>query len=198
MDYRNLELLAQKEWGHINPKLLKAWTESSLARNSSNTMCLPCHSWAIALLKVSSAPGEKEAHEAVVCSTRCYSAALWQIPEERKGRGTEPKPLLHYDPPMAEEPHGYCFGSGQPEDGWAFSEGPHLRTAAVSCSQSCFMAPLKLVELWLTQCLSVCAHKGERAGAGSCAQMQAVNTEAVWGVMPPAPVFCASPWLCPE
>lgn len=48
--------------------------------------------------------------------------------------------------------------------------------AAVSCSQSCFVTPLKLVELWLTQfaCLSVCAHKGERAGAGSCAQMREV------------------------
>lgn len=158
MDYRNLELLPQKEWGHVNPKLLKAWTESSLARNSSNIVSLPHHSWAIVSFKMWALPQGKRKH------IRLYSAPPGVIQLHRKGeegQTMEPKTSLHHDPlGEAEEPLDCCFGPRQPE-----YPGPSVRVhisapTAVCCSWSCFVAPLKLVELWLTRCaclsVSVC------------------------------------------
>lgn len=96
----------------------------------------------------------------------------------RRGRAEEWNPKLCFIMTVQWQKSPLAAALGQ--DNQSMAE-PSVRVhisvpTAVSCSQSCFVTPLKLVELWLTQfaCLSVCAHKGERAGAGSCAQMREV------------------------
>lgn len=191
MDYRNLELLAQKEWGHINPKLLKAWTESSLARNSSNAMCLPCHSWAIVLLKSELCPRGKGG-----CTLLLQVLFSCTVIDSRgeEGQRSRTQTFASLWPSNGRRALGCCFGPGQPEDGWAFCEDPHLRP---SC---CLLLPQLLCGLSeacgaVTDPVSVClcAHRRERAGAGWCLQHQCfvrVPGSVLSNLQPPT-----GPWL---
>lgn len=78
----------------------------------------------------------------------------------RRGRAEEWNPKLCFTMTLQWQKSPLAAALGQ--DNQSMAE-PSVRVhisvpTAVSCSQSCFVTPLKLVELWLTQfaCLSVC------------------------------------------
>lgn len=200
MDYRNLELLPQKEWGHVNPKLLKAWTESSLARNSSNIVSLPRHSWAIVSFKMWALPQGKRKH------IRLYSAPPGVIQLHRKGEEGQRNGTQNFPSPWpsrrGRRAPWLLLWAKTTRVSWAFSESPHL------CPNCCLLF-LELLcgpseacgALADPVCLSVCVCLSVLIrGRG---QEQAPVLRHRWWTLQQceewcltAPEFCASPWLC--
>lgn len=194
MDYRNLELLAQKEWGHLNPKLLKAWIESSLAMNSSNTVCLPCHSWAIVFFKKWALLQGESKHMRLYSwqvSFSCTVTDSWG--EEGQRNGTQ------------------IFTSLWSSNGrrapclllWAKTTRVRLSLQWESTSLSQMLSPAPRAAVWplwslwscdwpsVPVCLSV--HVRDSALVLWC-RWWALKQWEEWFLT--ASVFCASPWLC--